>query len=474
MQPRNPYRTPPDFVALAAAYPPLQPHLIQTANGATINFMDDAAQRRLTEALLHHDFRLSMTLPNDRICPPVPNRLNYVLWIEDIIEATSLADPPHHPEQIKGLDMQVHVLLYHGCVRADDSNSGTGASAIYPLLGCQMHRDWSFVATDIDEVSLQYARLNVRQNALEDRVTVVQSDPAGPIFLPLTNAREQEMEASISQDLEFDFTMCNPPFYRDREEMVKSAEGKESAPNAVLTGADVELITPGGEVAFVGKMILESLHIQKHCRWYTSMLGKMSSLKDLAALLREHQIDNYAISDLVQGQTRRWVMAWSFGDARLPDSLARIPNPALQSIMPLRNTFHQVFEQARSADNLAHTLRTVLASISGLSVRPRDDSEDIAEAAQVSDVLVSATRNTWSRAARRRNGAASAPPESSAPVLVCRISCLESDSNGRRSDGQAAGAILQIDWVKGIDRALFESFSSHVGRKVTAAFAAEI
>lgn len=61
--------------------------------------------------------------------------------------------------------------------------------------------------------------------------------------------------------------MCNPPFYSDRKEVITSAETKELGPNAVCTGADTEMITPGGEVAFVRQMVLESVQWGERCRY---------------------------------------------------------------------------------------------------------------------------------------------------------------------------------------------------------------
>jgi 23S rRNA A1618 N6-methylase RlmF len=60
--------------------------------------------------------------------------------------------------------------------------------------------------------------------------------------------------------------MCNPPFYGNLEEVQHSAEAKEYGPNAVCTGADNEMITQGGEVAFVGRMVKESQTWKTRCR----------------------------------------------------------------------------------------------------------------------------------------------------------------------------------------------------------------
>ncbi|KAH9930660.1 S-adenosyl-L-methionine dependent methyltransferase [Fomitopsis serialis] len=424
MHPRNPYGTAPDFVSLADAYPALKPHLIATASGVSIDFRDETSQRRLTEALLHRDFSLMIDVPEVRLCPPVQHRLNYILWLQDVVNATYLTEPPIHHRRVTGVDI------------------GTGASAIYPLLGCRVDAQWSFVATDVDEKSLQYARLNIQNNNLQDRVSLVQSDPNGPV---------------LQHVLVFDFTMCNPPFYGSKEDVKRSAEAKEYQPNAVCTGADVEMITPGGEGAFVCKMVSESLELRSRCRWYTSMLGKLSSLTEVVALLRKHQIDNYAITEFVQGQTRRWAIAWSFGDVHLPDSIARIPNPSVHSLMPPHNTVQQTYPQSTSLDRLSSAVTSTLASIEGVSVQPLPRDDGAEHTFPGADTLVTAARDTWSRTARRRKMRETSMQVDDEPsnALVCRDATV--------------GAILQCHWAKGRDRGLFESFASHLGRKVSAA-----
>ena len=81
-----------------------------------------------------------------------------------------------------------------------------------------------------------------------------------------------------------------------------------------------------------------SLTITIPTRWYTSMLGKMSSVATIVESLRKRdvrlisstcmhiltfyffeQITNYAITEFVQGQTRRWAVGWSFTDMHLSD-----------------------------------------------------------------------------------------------------------------------------------------------------------
>jgi len=65
--------------------------------------------------------------------------------------------------------------------------------------------------------------------------------------------------------------MCNPPFYSSREEIEKSNNEKEFSPSAVCTGADTEMITPGGESVFIRQMVTESLEYRTKCRYTTPL-----------------------------------------------------------------------------------------------------------------------------------------------------------------------------------------------------------
>lgn len=85
-------------------------------------------------------------------------------------------------------------------IRRTLSASGTGASAIYPLLACKLEPTWSFVATgrivtlhqvmlmimpDVDQKSLSMAEQNVAANNLQERIEIVQSTSDGPVLSPL-------------------------------------------------------------------------------------------------------------------------------------------------------------------------------------------------------------------------------------------------------------------------------------------------
>ena len=102
MHPRNRYRdNPADFGELAEFRPSLKPYLIEKHKGKatpttelfphTLDFSDPAALRELTCAVLEKDFDLKLEIPVDTLIPTVPQKLNYIHWVEDLLSCGGVA-----------------------------------------------------------------------------------------------------------------------------------------------------------------------------------------------------------------------------------------------------------------------------------------------------------------------------------------------------------------------------------------------
>lgn len=87
-------------------------------------------------------------------------------------------------------------------------------------------------------------------------------------------------------------------------------------------GTDAEMVWEGGEVAFVRKMVDESRALQGCVHWYTSMLGRKDSLKAIKTYLHNLPITALRTTQLTQGRTMRWAVAWSW---TVPKATASIP-----------------------------------------------------------------------------------------------------------------------------------------------------
>ncbi|KAJ5721398.1 uncharacterized protein N7483_009332 [Penicillium malachiteum] len=423
------YQNDVDFEALALQSSEFAKHL---KSNKQLDFNDPVAVRQLTISLLQRDFGLKVKLPEDRLCPPVPNRLNYILWIQDLLDLStgSIRRSFDPNRKVSGLDI------------------GTGCCSIYPLLGCKTRDQWKFFATDIDESNIQTAQANVELNGLESRISILQTSPSGPFF-PLSRLGAESL----------DFTMCNPPFYSSHEEMTATAELKSHAPHSTCTGADVEMITPGGEAAFVIRMIDESLQLRAKIQWYTSMLGKLSSVTTLVEALMERDNHNYAVTEFVQGnKTKRWAIAWSWGDMRPSMTSARgipgfpkhlLPFPA-DYTLTLSSTTYDAVMTAMNAD---------------LGSLPWYWNWDQSLSAGVGF----ASGNVWSRQARRKLKIAgeqgsmasltNIPPEVELGVRVQLKLTHVQGSSGNTVE-------VLISWIRGTDSVLFESFCGMLKRKL--------
>jgi 23S rRNA A1618 N6-methylase RlmF len=245
MHPRNRYfRHRPDFAALAAQFGDFAALTTTDSKGRVhVDWKDAAASAALTRALLCADYGLQWELPRGFLCPPVPQRANYIHWIEDLLAgpietAVKPASAVSIPAVATGLDI------------------GVGASGIYPLLALSLHPAWKMIGTEINPEALASARANVERNGLCPKIDLRLVSTDGGVLVDAIN----------DQDGVIDFCMCNPPFFAAEDDAHKASHYRASEANLL------ELVTPGGERAFVHRIIADSKTLQGRVRWYTTMV----------------------------------------------------------------------------------------------------------------------------------------------------------------------------------------------------------
>ncbi|XP_003394620.2 U6 small nuclear RNA (adenine-(43)-N(6))-methyltransferase [Bombus terrestris] len=286
MHPRNIYKKIPDFKKLVLLYPEFRDIAIVNLTGKIkIDFKREGTLRVLTEVLLKHDFNLQVKIPPNKLAPTLPLRLNYILWIEDLMKHASF----NEMKEVIGIDI------------------GTGAVCIYPLLFAKMYGN-QMIATEVDKTSIQTAIEHVKNNNLEDIIKVYKVD------------ERTILKEVIKEDNVYHFTMCNPPFFEIEESSEKII--KRLPPRNAPTGNEVELTIQGGERAFIMQMIEESMEIKEKAKIYTTMFGRRSNLLFLLKFLKKKGIENSTWTEFCQGHTKRWGLAWSF----LPKDVINLTN----------------------------------------------------------------------------------------------------------------------------------------------------
>mmetsp|Transcript_21943 Transcript_21943/g.26725 ORF Transcript_21943/g.26725 Transcript_21943/m.26725 type:complete len:252 (-) Transcript_21943:773-1528(-) len=214
MHPRNPYAVKkPDFAALCKKYPSLEQYKIRQRSSeqnlestgpveedncgfeeeyesekpgrkrkVLFNFKESGTVYELTKTLLLEDFgiRWSLCQQRNNLCPALTRSLNYLLWIEDLLSIL-IKDGDLEKNPIHGIDI------------------GTGASCIFPLIACSLHKSWTFTGTDIDKNSLQSAEKNLVQNDMSERVLLQLTDKAHSILPKSVFTARCELDASVSK-----------------------------------------------------------------------------------------------------------------------------------------------------------------------------------------------------------------------------------------------------------------------------------
>ena len=76
----------------------------------------------------------------------------------------------------------------------------------------------------------------------------------------------------MDEKAEYSFCMCNPPFFQDsvdREGDRSNRTGTRHSPpsSSMSKMADHETVTEGGEVQFVGRILMDSLNLRTKVRY---------------------------------------------------------------------------------------------------------------------------------------------------------------------------------------------------------------
>jgi 23S rRNA (adenine1618-N6)-methyltransferase len=293
MHPRNPHRTGYDFAALVAVSPELAPFVIRAPHGGeSIDFANPSAVKALNRALLRHCYGIrTWDIPPGYLCPPIPGRADYVHHLADLLATQNNDTIPRGPEVVI-LDI------------------GVGANCIYPLIG-QHEYGWRFVGTDIDPVALRSAAAIVEAHpALKDRIALRLQTDAHHIFRGVVSPADR-----------FAATICNPPFHASAEAAAIGTRRKlrnlGGRPPRDLKlnfgGTPKELWCPGGELAFVRRMITESVLVAAQFGWFTTLVSKsehLPTIRDALARVRAAEVRTIEMS---QGQKKSRFVAWRFG-----------------------------------------------------------------------------------------------------------------------------------------------------------------
>ncbi|GLC59921.1 hypothetical protein PLESTB_001554300 [Pleodorina starrii] len=348
------YRQEPDFEALAREYEELRPYVrTDSAGRAHLDTTSWEATRALTCCLLRHDFGLRWWLPEGQLVPPVPNRANYIHWIHDLLHLSAPQQQPQLQQQQEGVTSVVRGL-----------DIGCGANFIYCLLGAVLY-GWNMVGVDVTQVAVRCCQKLIEDNPQVAPLLEVRdlsylhpelqgpdaAAPAGSVAGPGggRRGRKRPAEGRGSEPRGTQRSSSAAAATAEHECGVEEgsglaeggdgggaaeegtdaaaavdAQGADSAglfgedqeaaqnPNTAFGGTAAEMVCPGGELAFVLRMLVESEELRDRVHWFSTMVGKKNTLKALRRELHSRHVTALRTTELAQGKTSRWAVAWSW------------------------------------------------------------------------------------------------------------------------------------------------------------------
>jgi 23S rRNA (adenine1618-N6)-methyltransferase len=303
----SPFSAKYNFDALIKTLPELEQHVFVSPKSKekTINFFSAAAVVCLNKALLGHNYGVkNWHIPDGYLCPPIPSRAEYLYYIRSELLGED-------SKNVRGLDI------------------GCGASCIYPLIATGIDSSWSMVGSEANLAAAGLAEKNVLAN---DR----------PIIIRHQNNNNRVFRGIIKPGEQFDFSMCNPPFYESEQEATTQhirkmrnlqrnnkmcadkfisksnmRDGKKGLEERAFGGMEHELWCTGGEKAFVGRMIKESSRDEyRHAvKWFTTLVSSESSILFFNKLLvtpGRTRARTIKVIDMNYGNKSSRILCWNF------------------------------------------------------------------------------------------------------------------------------------------------------------------
>lgn len=293
-----------DFSALVHMLPDLRQHILVNSKTKeeTINFFDPRAVLCLNKALLYHYYGVrSWHIPDGYLCPPVPSRAEYLYYIRSELVGEG-------SKNIRGIDI------------------GCGASCVYPLIATGIDSSWTMVGSEANLTAAGIAEKNAAGN--DRQITIRHQNNSNRVFRGIVKPGER-----------FDFSMCNPPFYVSGAEAIAQHTRKlrnlqrnnkmgmhmfggqkrdqKELEDRSFGGRGHELWCPGGEKAFVSRMIKESSRDEyRHSvKWFTTLVSSESSLLFCNKLLvtpGRCRARTVKVIDMKYGNKTSRILCWNF------------------------------------------------------------------------------------------------------------------------------------------------------------------
>ena len=285
MHPKNKHQSDYDLAYLCTIYKSLKPFVITNQYGKeTLNFALPESVKALNTALLKAYYNIDYWgFPDTNLCPPIPGRVDYLHYLNDLLESSYL-------------NTEITIL-----------DIGTGATCIYPLLG-NAEYNWRFIATDIDEKSIDNAQRIVEKNELTNFIKLRRQRDSSKILKGILNTSDKITAC-----------MCNPPFYKSESDAIsattKKLKGLKDKQDKVVrnfSGTQNELWYKGGEKAFIHNYLYESSLFKTNCFWYTTLVSNKDNVRPMKVSLKKLGATKIQVINMSQGNKVSRIVAWTF------------------------------------------------------------------------------------------------------------------------------------------------------------------